>query len=373
MLVTALAAASVLVPAAPTSVSTPARTATEPATATPDATEPAGAELPRRRVIMGIAEGDPQVRPEQLALVLDGHFADTGIHPRVAALAGTAELGTRLAWASTYAREPDVLAVFWIEGTGRDRRLYMFEPAEQATWTRELPPSSDPDEMLESLGTMLRGLSLWMEAGPPPGMDAAAEPSPPATTRPVPPARPARDASPPPTRRPVWSLAATYAGASLSDQAYWRSGGALTIDLELPSHVVGSLGVAGLSPVVLREPPRTTVWRVPIGVAVGYRFRAGAALRPQLDVALVVEPTWWRARGSAGVQARSGATARVAIAPGLGLRWRLRGGFGLVLHGRADLRIVDAELVVLDAGRRVPRLQPHRVAALGEAGVFFAF
>lgn len=377
-----MAAGLLVLEAAPTPAAEPAA-APPPPVPSSAGEDPAPAALPRTRIIVGVAAHDPSIDQGELAQVLAGHFADTGLHYRVASLAGGGERAERAAWASSYVRERDVLAVFWIEASGDERSLYLFEPKRGTTWVRELPASSDPDELLESLGTMLRSISLWLEDGALPDMvEVEAEPAEPEPVEPKPEeidpthddptkSEPAVPPSPPP--RATWALELAYAGGNLADLAPWQSGASLGLELEWPSQLVGQVALAALSPAELRPLPATTVWRLPLHVAAGYRFRAGRALRPMLDAAVVVEPMWWQAQTTPEVVGRSGRTARVAIAPGVGLRWTIRGGLGLMVHARADLRVLNADLVVSQQGRRVSRLSPHIVAAFARAGLSYAF
>lgn len=339
--------------------------------------------LPRVEVVVGIASDDPSIERDALAEVLAGHFADTGLEYRVA----TFEAASAQRWASAHIGEPEVLAVFWIEGADAERRLYLFEPRRGTTWVRELPPSTDPDELLESLGAMVRGISLWLDEGAPPEMDAA-EVAPPPEPEPTPPPEPAppeptpspaplapalAPVTPEPRPRAAWGLSLAYAGGNLAREAPWQSGGSVGVELEWPIHVTAEVGASLLRPAVLDSVPATTVWRLPLHVGVGYRFRPGRMVRPLVDLAFVVEPMWWRVQSTAEVTGRSGRTTRAAIAPGVGVRIAVWRGLGVVVHARADLRVLDADLVVFQGGRRVSRLSPDVVAAFVRGGLSYVF
>ncbi|MEM9461942.1 MAG: hypothetical protein AAGF11_47725 [Myxococcota bacterium] len=329
----------------------------------------------RDRVIVGITSGDPQITGEELHEALAGHLAGTSLRHRVALLSRSGDRDTRLDWASTFVVYDDVLAVFWVSGRGERQQLYLFEPKSGATWVRELPPASDPDALLESLGAMVRYISLWLERGPPPGMvEVEPPPKPPPKAppqEPPPQEPPPREPPPPPSVR--WALELHYAGGNLADPFPWQSGGGLGLEVETPVHVVGRLTASVLGPAVLRSVPRTTVWRIPLSLGVGYRFAPDRALRPLLDASVVVDPMVWQARGAPGVDARSGRGVRVAIAPGAGLRWILGRGVFLMLHVRADLWVLNADLVVSVDNRQESRLSPHPVSGLARVGVGYAF
>jgi len=354
---------------------------TTPASAAPNA---APVEAPRTRIVIGISAADPTIELIDLKQALAGHLADTGLSSTVATLASPNPdqprakrddaSRERLAWASRRAQEPDVLAVFWIERVGHERRLYLFEPQEGTTWVRELPLTSDPDLLVESLGTMVRGISLWLETGPPTGMAPVPppEPEPPnsATDKRSP---PTLEPTPPPAA-PTWGVELVYAGGNFARIAPWQNGGGLALDLEWPIQVMGRLTAAMVSPAIQRDLPRTTIWRTPVSLSAGYRFRPSTrAVRPWIDASVVVEPMWWQVSPTDGVETRPGRTLRVAVAPGVGLRWRLRGGLGWVTHAQVDIRVREATLVVSQGGERIPRLTPHPIAAFVRTGLFYSF
>lgn len=351
-----------------------------PAPAESEASSADGAELtyPRTRIVVGVPAGDSLVVPDALSQVLAGHLADTGLQHRVATLATGSGPLVRLAWASTYARERDVLAVFWIEGEGEDRSLYLFEPTRGGTWVRSLEGSSDADALLESLGTLVRNISLWAGEGGPPGM-AEVEPQPqPQPQSEEPEVEPEPVVADPPVRvapRPPrrLTLEAMYAGGNLAATARWQSGARVGVDMEWRNHVTTGLSAALVSPATVDGTPRATVWRLPIGVSVGYRFAAGRAVRPYVDAAAVVEPLWWVGEDSPGATAINGRSARVALSPGAGLRWTIVGGFGIGAHARVDLWVFNADLVVSQGERRETRLRAHPAGALVSAGLFYSF
>ncbi len=359
-----------------------ARPTTEPATESTGPADDSSDAYPRTRIIIGSSADDPGIDAEELRQALAGHLADTGLRSTVTSLGGrSGDDGKRrwLAWASRHAEERDVLAVFWIERSGDERRLFLFEPQQGTTWVRALPESSDPDELVESLGTMLRGISLFLETGPPEGM---APVTPPAAEESKDPEESAKDThgrppppipSAPPPPSTLWTLELAYAGGNLARDAPWQSGGSLALDIEWPVPVVGRVSVAAMSPAILRDVPRTSVWRIPVSIGAGIRFRRHHDVRPWVDAAAVIEPMWWQVRPAPGVDARPGRTVRVAVAPGAGLRWRLRGGWGLTLHARMDIRVREATLVVSQGGERVPRLSPHPVAVFARAGASYSF
>lgn len=332
-------------------------------------------QLPRTKVIVGFTADDPSVTRTDLEQALAAQMADTGLQHRVATLAGDSDHGLRVAWASTFEMQRDVLAVFWIEGTSEARKLYMYDPDRGKTWMRTLETSSDPDELIVSLGTIVRGISLATVAGAPSGMKEVEPPKPVPKEKepPPPPVDDEPEPEPPPAPKTTWSVELAYEGGNLSSTAPWLSAGSIGLDVELPFQLVSRVAAAVYGPLPLSGPPQTTVWRVPINVSVGYRFRKGAAFRPMVDASLVVEPMWWQADTTPDVTAFSGSTVRIAVAPGAGFRARLWKGLGLLVHARADMRVRNADLVVSDRERRVSRLSPHAVAATARAGLYYSF
>lgn len=327
------------------------------------------------RIVIGIPVRDPAVVGDELDRALGGHLAGTGLRHRVAALSDRGEVEHRLAWASTFTGEAQVLAVFWLEGTGDERRLYLFDPRAGATWVRELPSTDDSDALLETVGAMIRSISLWLEHGPPPGMAAvAASPPEPAPPPPIAPASlPSAAAPAPASMPPRWGIELAYLGSTLATDVPWQSGAGLGVELEWASGAVGGLTVGALSPTLLDGAPETRLWRVPVGLSGGYRFRSGRALRPLVDGTLVAEPWRWSARTTDEAIGRSGAAVRIAVSPGVGLRWEAWRGLALLLHARADIWVLNSDLVVSIGGTRVPRLVPHAIAACARAGVGYRF
>ena len=362
-------------PSAEASTTTPTAEAVDvDAPATAEVEQPS-IELPRTKVIIGFTVDDPLVTGADLKQALAAQLADTGLQHRVATLASDSDHGLRVAWATTFEMQRDVLAVFWIEGTSEARKLYMYDPDRGKTWMRRLETSSDPDELIVSLGTIVRGISLATAAGAPSGMEEVEPPKPTvAKEEPKPPPKEEPKPPPPPPPKTLWSIELAYEGGNLSSNAPWLSAGSLGLDVELPFQLVARVAASMYGPLPLSGPPETTVWRLPVNVGVGYRFRhRDVAFRPMVDASLVVEPMWWQADTTPDVTAFSGRTVRIAVAPGAGFRARLWKGLGVLVHARADLRVRNADLVVSDQERRVSRLSPHGVAATARAGLYYSF
>ncbi|MBC8067357.1 MAG: hypothetical protein IAG13_03410 [Deltaproteobacteria bacterium] len=164
-------------------------------------------------------------------------------------------------------------------------------------------------------------------------------------------------------------IAVGYVGSSFADEAPWQSGGGVDVDVELPIPVYLRIGIALVQPTTV-SPPRLEVWRIPLAVEAGYRFRRDRRVRPELGAALAVDPMLWRGDDPA---TRPGSTARVGLGPAAGLNVQVWGGFGVHVWARADVWLRNVTLVVEDESGRARRLRPHAVAALVRAGIHFVF
>jgi hypothetical protein len=206
-------------------------------------------------------------------------------------------------------------------------------------------------------------------------MEATERPQRPVQPEPAPiePPPPTPAPVPVPAPRPIVTVALAYAGGNLEAAAPWQSGGSVGLDVELRSGAWIGADASLLAPARLGGMPELDVWRVPILLAAGYRFRREAAIRPGLGAGLVVEPFTWQAQSAPGVRGVSNRTVRVGLAPGADVRFRIVKGFGAHLRARADVWLLNAELVVEDAGERRSRFRPHPVGALVQAGLHYSF
>ena len=314
------------------------------------------------RIEVGVEDDDPSLESERVREVLSAHLAGTGVAADVYRLPA-GDLIDHVEWAEARAG-PDVTAVYFVERLpdGR-RRLYLTRGG--GLWVRELPRADDEELLLESLGAMLRGTSVALgEEGAPRGMEAAERPAP---------AAPVEVERPATRQRPAVGIAVAYAGGNLDRAAPWQSGGAIALDVEFANAAWVGVGVDVFAPAKLRGQPPIDVWRIPVVVAGGFRFRKGKALRPGLGLGVVLEPFWWRPQAAPGAEAQPGQTVRVGLSPAVDLRWRVVRGFGFTVKVRADAWLLNADLAVEEAGVRRTRLAPHPAAAVLEAGLFYAF
>lgn len=342
--------------------------------------EPPAEEAPvaLTRIEVGVAKADPALEPSAVDEVLAGHLAGTGLQSTTSLLPA-GDLVDHIEWAQQRA-DPDV-AVYVVELRDNGiRSLYLVGPGGEGLWVRELPAADDPDLLLESLGAILRGTSMALGGGPPRGMEIAElptrEPDPPDPDPPDPdPPDPDPDPDPePPRRKPTPSFGVSYRGGNLERAALWQSGASAFFDLELRSSVFVAATVGILAPAKSDGAPSLEVWRLPVVIDGGYRFRHGRNVRPDVGLGLVLEPLWWSAATSDGAAVRgiSGRTGRLGLSPRVGLRWRLVRGLGLHVLGRADLWLLNAVLVVEDGDARTSRFRPHDVGAVFEAGLHYS-
>jgi hypothetical protein len=332
--------------------------------------DPPTSSVAASRVIVGVVPGDAPFADAALDGILDASFAATGTVAEVQTLSVDHDLLDRMEWARASA-DHDVRAIYWIEPVDEQRhRLYLFDPHTEQTWVRSLPQGSDPTDVLDTLAAMVRSLTEGMPSGAPRGMQrietTAAPPVAPTQTEPAPP--PSRPPARPHARTHVM-LAGSYVGSSFSAAAPWQSGGGIDVDVELPTPVYLRVGIAVVQPTTISN-PRLDVWRVPLAVEGGYRFRRDRRVRPELGAALAVDPMLWRGSDPA---ARPGGTARVGLGPTAGLTVQVWGGFGLHVWARADVWLRNLTLLVEDESGRARRLRPHAVAALVRAGIHFVF
>ncbi len=331
--------------------------------------DPAATEVTApQRVVVGVVAGDTPFGDPQLAGILDATFGGTTTKAELATLRATGDLVDRMEWAAG-AAAPDVRAVYWIEPVAADHhRLYLLDPRTERIWVRSLPQGSDPTDVLDTLAAMIRSLTDGLPAGEPRGMELVTQPEPTPTIEEPPPKR-IVSPPPPPKRRTHVTIAASYVLASFDDVAPVLHGGGVDVDVEVPIGVFARVGIAALQPARI-DAPRVDVWRVPIAIEGGYRFRRDRKLRPEVGAALAIDPLLWRGREDA---ARSGRTARVALGPSVGLTWRLWRGLGAHLWARADVWLHNVSLVVADADGRQARMRPHPVAVLARAGIHWVF
>lgn len=341
--------------------------------------EVAPSEFPRTRVVVGVRGDDRMVDAQTLDVVLGGVLADTGLSREVVSLPSQGPGTAPAAWAANRAGERDVLVVFWIDVAGDDCALFMYEVQARRMWVRRLAIPADSDALLETLGLVLRSYSVAAGEGPPAGMDEVVAPEPgpappPSEPKSEPEPRPTPPEEPPPSpARFGWSLGAGYAGGSLARSVPWQHGAGLDAELRWRDTVAFSIGATWFAAVRPSGDPPTRVWRMPIEVLAGYRFRPGAALRPMVGAAVVLEPLWWDATSVAGARAVDGRLLRVAAAVAADLQWRLWRGLGLQIRARVDLWVVNADLVVSQGDRRDVRLRAYPATVTALAGLFFAF
>ena len=335
------------------------------APAEPVATAPEDTNA-QSRVIVGVVADDVPFVDPSLASILGASFGGTHVVPELQQLEAGRDLLDRMEWAHAIAA-PDVRAVYWIEPVDTQRhRLYLFDPRADQIWVRSLPQGSDPADVLDTLGAMVRSLTDGLPEGAPRGMDRVLPPrEEPPKTDPL----PVAPKPTPPQPRAHVMIAASYVGSSFDDEAPWLSGGGVDVDVELKRSAFVRVGIAALQPVTISS-PRLDVWRAPIAIEGGYRFRRDKRVRPELGAALAIDPIVWTGKDDV---ARSGRTARVALAPMVGLTVRLWRGLGLHLWARADVWLHNLSLVVADGSGRTERLRPHPVAALVRAGIHFVF
>jgi hypothetical protein len=331
-------------------------------------TEPVAIAAPSD-VVVGVVADDAPFSDPMLGQVLTAAFAGTEQRPRLQTLQTGEDLLDRMDWAREVATDR-TRVVYWIEPVGDGRhRLYLFDPRTDRTWVRSLPQGSDATDVLDTTGAMIRGLTDGLPEGDPRGMERVVPP-------PVEPVSP--PTSPPPTKEPAptpapkrthVTIAASYAGTNFDASAPWQNGGALDVDVELPVSAFVRVGASMLQPARLDD-PELDVWHVPIAIEVGYRFRAGKRVRPEIGGGVDVDPIFWRARESS---ARSGQSARVGVGPVAGLTVRLWRGLGLHVWGRLDVWAHNLELYAEDAAGRSTLLRPHPLAAFVRVGLHWVF
>lgn len=320
-------------------------------------------------VVVGVVADDAPFSDPMLAQVLAAAFAGTPQSARLQTLGTGEDLLDRMDWARAIATET-TRVVYWIEPVADGRhRLYLYDPRTDRTWVRSLPQGSDAADVLDTTGAMIRGLTDGLPEGDPRGMERVepppVEPTPPLATPP----KPVEPVQPPPKPRTHVTIAASYAGTNFDASAPWQNGGALDIDVELPIAAFLRVGASVLQPARL-EDPRLDVWHVPIAIELGYRFRPGKRVRPEIGAGVDVDPTFWRARESS---ARSGQSARVGLGPIVGVTVRLWRGLGLHVWTRLDVWAHNLELVVEDEAGRTTRLHPHPLAGFVRAGLHWVF
>lgn len=193
-------------------------------------------------------------------------------------------------------------------------RVTMQRVIDPRPWARTLPPQTDPDLWLESLGVVVRAM-----------LDApAAEPEPEPTPEPPPEPEPEPPENPPepmsiaaPSRTWAFDLGLGYRGDTLAPGHRWHSSAAL--DLAVRLHAGVQLGGH-----VAYTPPHAgadlDLRRVGGALRVGYAFRPKTRLQPSLAVVMAAEGLGW-SNAPADTQAQPGWGARV----GAGLSAELRG------------------------------------------------
>lgn len=326
--------------------------------ADPPASARAPADAPRR-VALGLAGLPPSFTDATLQRVLAGYLADLD-PPRTASVerlpAGDAVL-PQIAWARARSRDPDVERVLWLElRSPGPHRLHLLDPRADRVYLRELD-DADPDLLLESLGVVVRALVSSLSEGTPPGMQALDLPAPaPAPALPEPPAKDPTPTPAPPTRLHL-DLALGYRASSFNAAIPAQHGVAAHFLIIARRGLLLGLGGGYLSPGTSSTQAglALAIDRVPLALRLGYRLRRDRPLHLDLDLGLVAEVVRARVVGEPPTSPRTTTTARVGLAPGLGLGWhpllrRFGVPLGLHLHLQLDVWLRDLALAVRGPG-----------------------
>ncbi len=245
-----------------------------------------------------------------------------------------------------------------VEGT---LEIRLWQPGDTDPWVRRIPAEPDTDLMLESLGIVVHGM-LTTDPPLPARPEPAVETSPQPAARP-PALEPPRSSTPP--RPAQLDLRLAYRGETLARSQPWHHGVALGLSWESPAGLVveGSAawnsGPAG---------DGLSIQRVPIQLAGGWRFLAGARVRPSVWALGNVEALGWSGAGP-DARARPGWAIRAAGGAAGDLQIELsRGWFGFArATGRVWAR--GAQLVQEAQDGNIRLLQTSVVSAEALVGV----
>jgi hypothetical protein len=260
-------------------------------------------------------------------------------------------------------------------------RLYVYEPVTAQSWVRELSRSNEAALVVESTGLMIASTALGLARGKSTALEPAqAPPKEPALEPLVVVERPHEGVSAPKERTATRAvrvvLGAEYVGGHFAPQPRWQSGIGGHIELLFTVGAFSRLSAGFLIPAARIEGPNTTIRRVPISWSAGYRFRRNQAVQPEMGGGPIVEVLWWDTAQSTGVRGTAGQTARLAIALGGGVGWRVVRGLGLHARARVEAWVINAELraEVVGAANSTPTvLRFHPVTGALQVGLHYTF
>lgn len=333
---------------------------------------PVKAEVPATpKVVLGLTGAPAPFSAERCATVLRGHIDGAAAVVPVA--------GEPYAWSQTSAGER-AGEVMWLEiRVPGPHRLYLFSPAADRVYVRELADPGDPEALLESLGVVIHALLSAVAAGEPPAGMRAVEPEPVQEPAPeqvsAPVQEPVKRPAPEPARaRAQVEVAVAYLGRSLVAGAPWQSGIGARVGVIAPRGLVASLGGGWLAPARLESTVALELRRAPFDAQVGYRLRRERALAIDVTAGVALERLAWTVTGPAEARAQGPSQAlRVGLGPAVGLVWRAWRGLEVRLHARMDAWVRDARLqVATPAGPRTA-LAPPRISAGVDAGLGWVF
>jgi hypothetical protein len=336
----------------------------------PSRTAPVGAEVPAApRVVLGLTGAPAPFSAERCATVLRGHIdGEAAVLPID---------GEPYAWSRTSAGER-AGEVMWLEiRVPGPHRLYLFAPATDRVYVRELADPGDPEALLESLGVVIHALLSAVAAGEPPAGMRPVEPES------APPPEPVKEPAKQPVKEPVMppvrararvELAVAYLGRSLVAGAPWQSGIGARVGVIAPRGLVASLGGGWLAPARLDSTVALELRRAPFDAQVGYRLRRERALAIDVTAGVALERLAWTVTGPAEARAQGPSQAlRVGLGPAVGLVWRAWRGLEVRLHARMDAWVRDARLQVATPEGPRTALAPPRVSAGVDAGLGWVF
>lgn len=290
-----------------------------------------------------------------------------------------AELRARLDYAADACTRNDAVGAFFVEAErADDLLLYLVEPRARRALVRRVKKQAGAEQagleelgiiVRSSVGALLEGREIGMEAGP----DLATpepKPSPPPKPEPAPVApRPAppRAQEAPSTGR----LAAHYAGQAFAAEVAWQSGLGVELAASPDRRWVFGLGYVALSPVeVESSAARVKVARHPLRGFAGYEVPAGG-FRLGLELGLIGElDRRATTRTASGVEPTESAdTWSAALSPRVTFRYPVWQGTEVWAGLGLDLFLNDSDYVAELAGRTETLLSPYRARAGAAMGL----
>lgn len=250
---------------------------------------------------LGLAEATVQ-------RALEGHFADLGYDVHVDFAPGERP------WPPAAVR----VELFPTDDGGL--RVEMQREPDPQPWARVLPPESNPDLLLESLGVLIR--SMLSAPLPEPTPEPEPEPEPAA-----PPKKPEPDpVAPPPPRYGAVDAGLVYRGDTLAAEHPWHS--SVAVDVAGRTHRGFAFGGA-----LTYTPPHAgadlSLQRVGVELRAGAAFRPATCLQPAVFAHAGLEGLGWSGAPNA-TRARPGWAVRLGAGTSGELRAFVRGGWFLL-------------------------------------------